>query len=920
MLTTVTPSRLEAPPGRPVVVAVQITNNLDIISGYRLRVLGVDERWVRVDAESLSLFPADTVTVAVTITLPEGLVSGDHRATIQVTELTAPAEVVLLPVDLEVPATIGIDMRVDPMVVYAGKNGAFALLMANTGNTAVSLPLYGSDEEGKVAFAFDPPGVTLAPGDQSAVQVKTRAKRRFVGQPVVRTLTFGLGEPDTPTGRQATGTMIQRAAVSRGAVSLVGLLASVTVFALVITAVLAHLVSTTAADRDLALQVAQAQQASQVVGGSSGISGTVELLTSQTPVGGVTVDLFTMADTANAITSVATDTKGTYTLANLPPGSYKIRYRGAGFAEIWYPQSLTAADAGTVNLQAGQSSTNVDVLLGGLPATLSGTVLGDDTSGATITLQVPTTTQLAASSTVVSAGGSGATSTSLLTQLGAGGATVPAPQVAPAPDSAPSGSLSLLQSAEQLPTATTATDPGPGEAAGAVIQTQAVGTGGVFALASIPSPATYQLVVSKPGYATTVQTIDLGGGEQRKNVTIRLSKGDGLVSGHIIGPTGPLGDASISATDGTDVTQTVSSSTDDIGSFALRSLPTPSNLVLTVSADGLASQTLAITLSDAQQLGGVDITLAGSAATVSGTVALADGSSPNGVSVSVTNGNLTLQTVTSSDSSGNQGVWQLTGLAVPSSYAITFSRSDLASQTVSVTLGPASTATPTVVQRVVLTGSTASLSGLAYSATATGARAGVGDVNVVLTSGAATYQVTTATGSASSNPGPATGSYEIDRLPPGTYTATFNRPGARAASQVVTLVAGQKGTLDVALQAPATIITITQDQAGTNNCTSGATCSQPGVIVRVFLAAQYPTTPVESQTTTTAGNGNDQASSTFTDLDAPQTYIVDFTYPSGSQPQASSTLTLAPSTTCTITYTAGADPSVSTPSCMASTQ
>ena len=62
---------------------------------------------------------------------------------------------------------------------------------------------------------------------------------------------------------------MQKARLSRGLLSLLGLLFAATVFATVITIALSALVGQSAADRDLAIQVAAARNSDALAGSSS---------------------------------------------------------------------------------------------------------------------------------------------------------------------------------------------------------------------------------------------------------------------------------------------------------------------------------------------------------------------------------------------------------------------------------------------------------------------------------------------------------------------------------------------------------------------------------------------------------------------------------------------------------------------------
>ena len=46
--------------------------------------------------------------------------------------------------------------------------------------------------------------------------------------------------------------------------------------------------------------------------------------------------------------------------------------------QLWYPQALDAGDAETVTLEPGARNEGLDVTIGGVPASVSGTVTGVD--------------------------------------------------------------------------------------------------------------------------------------------------------------------------------------------------------------------------------------------------------------------------------------------------------------------------------------------------------------------------------------------------------------------------------------------------------------------------------------------------------------------------------------------------------------
>ena len=401
MRLQVSPERVELADRRAFEVLITVTNTADVIGGYHLRLLGADPSWVDLESENLSLFPDTSQTVRAMVRIPPGLGAGDRRIAVQVRELTPPQAIAVAEIELVVPPREALRLSLTPMTVVGGTTGRFGLLAENTGNTTVSAVPVGLDPEEKIRFTVVPAVLELAPGDHAMADLRATSRRRWFGNPVVR--PFGVAvlpvvppggaaeptEPAEPPEALATGSLVQKPRLSRGLLSLLSLLLAVSVFAVVITIALSQLVGVSAADRDLAIQVAAAQQNTGASGSGSEIGGTVVLLTNGAPAPGVTVEVFATGSLLTPITSTATGDNGAFVLVGLPTGTYKLRFRGAGFAEVWYPAALSGEAAKEIALQPGKNVTNLTVQLGGLPASVSGRVIGDDVAGAILTVQVP---------------------------------------------------------------------------------------------------------------------------------------------------------------------------------------------------------------------------------------------------------------------------------------------------------------------------------------------------------------------------------------------------------------------------------------------------------------------------------------------------------------------------------------------------
>lgn len=853
MRVEVTPFRTTVVPGHPLALTITVFNTADIISAHRVRILGVDDRWVELDKDELALFPESSGTVTATITLPKGIPAGTRRLAVQVRETTPPARTSITEVELTVPADRGTRIELDPMSAQGGHAIDIAVRLANLGNTALTLHLEGIDPEDRIGFRFQPQQVLLAPGEESTAQARISHRRPFAGSPKPRQFSIQASGGETPV--EAVGAFIQKPLLSRGALAMLGLIAAITVFAAVITITFGRVVDKNASDRDALLQVIQGNRNAGAAAAGS-VNGKVSLLTSGTGVGAVTVEAFTSADTSKPVGSTATKNDGTYDLEGLDAGTYKLRFSGAGFTQLWYPTAVDPGNATDVQVQAGQPTANVNVRIGGVPASVAGKVIGTDPTGALVAIRVPggaapTLASIAGPNTPGSATNTGGTSSSPSAPTTTPNANAPPSSTASTVGAASAGAAQPFDQASPPAPA-----PGANPDAGAVVETVPVDATGTFTLQNVPSPSTYEIVVLKSGYAPAVQNISLQAGEQRTGIEIELQRGDGAIAGTITANGVPVGGATITASNSQTSIATVSLTQDSVGSFTLRDLPTPATYTVVITANGFATQTLSLALSQAQTLTGINVDLARASGSISGTVTQVGGGPIGGVTVTVANGAINLQTV--SVSVGAVGTYRVDGLPLPGTYTVTFSRPDLTSQTRSVPLDALGTTDATGVNAS-LAPATAVLQG---AITDSSTNAPLGEVQISASTGTSTFTTT----SASSPPG----QYLLAGLPPGTYTLSFSRNGSVPTNQLVTLRANQTLTLNVALAPQTKVAGVVLYKPPGQNVGTAVT----GARVVIYPAATYPNNAVQ---TVQSGAGG---AFTFVGIN-PGDYIVEVTYPPG---------------------------------------
>jgi hypothetical protein len=262
------------------------------------------------------------------------------------------------------------------------------------------------------------------------------------------------------------------------------------------------------------------------------------------------------------------------------------------------------------------------------------------------------------------------------------------------------------------------------------------------------------------------------------------------------------------------------------------------------------------------------------------------------VTVTVTDGQLTEQTVT--QSTGTVGAWTAGGLPVPGTYTVTLSRTDLAAQTISVSMdagGAVSPGSQAVIDAhgridVSMQANTQDVFGHVKqlgASTCNASTHGLAEATVTLNSGASTYTTTTAGASEAT-----CGEFYFGAIPPGTYTLTVNAGSATStSSRVITVTAGgAPQDVEVQLAAPASV---------TGRVVQGS-ADGPGLCswtVNLYLQAQYPTV-VTATATTCAGGLPKDGSFQVSDIPA-GTYVVEVRQTPGSAPVTSQTVFVQPS-------------------------
>lgn len=778
------PTRVEATAGDAAVIRVAITNTSTLIDAYRVRIFGLDPDWVALEPARLSLFPNDVETVTVTVTLPPSFPAGARQVAIHVQSENDPSEFTITPVTIVVADRPRVGLRVEPVTVTGGGQAAFSLLLANEGNTTLEAVPNGVDPEATAAFAFSPSAVQLPPGGRDVILAQVRGGRPWFGQPRARVLTFSVGDGEPV---EAIATFIQRPRIGRGLISLMGLVLAAAVFATVLSRAFEGVVDEASVDGDVlasALDDDSEDGAATVPLDPGAVAGKVVVATSGAGIAGVQAELFSAGDPNVALASAATADDGSYAFGRLGAGTYRVRFTGAGFTGLWFPDATAFADGTDVEVELGQAVALPDVVLGGRPGSVAGKVMADEIDGATATL--------------------------------------------------------IATSAIDTDVDATVTDVD-------------VSADGSFAFEEVPSPARYQLVIEMPGFATQTRDVVVGPAQTLEDIEVVMTEGDGSIRGRVQAPGGPLGGVTVEASDGTTTISTVSLTEGDVGTFALRGLPTPGQYTLSVRRDGYSSESRTVTLEQSQQLAEVVATLTLAEGSLAGTVNLAGSGPVGGVKVSVTGAGVDV--ATTSASQGEPGSYVVEELPVPGTYTVTFTRDDLVTQVRQVDLDPVDGTSDRNGVDATMVPRKARVRGVVRGVDGSP----VPMATVMLTDGTNTFALDTA-----HDP---LGRFEFGDVVPGTYTLSASLPGTSPVVVLVNVVAAEAAERELRLEEQASLT----GQVLVLDPATGQFVPFAGAIVGLFDPDDFPGAPPDALILTETGaDGRYQ----FANLSAPDDFVV----------------------------------------------
>lgn len=621
MRTELRPLDVAVQPGGLTIIEIEVGNTAEVIDGVTARVEGIDPSWVHLPIPVLSLFPESTGVLPVHVRFPTTTVVGDYLVVVTIESTIDATRRSTHDLWLHVDPVEAASLRLRPSVVTAGRRGRYGAIVANEGNVQIDFTMTALDDTRVLDTAVQPLTLTVPPGSEAVAEVTVAGKRPWFGQPLARTVQIGA---DSPTLHlQALATFNQKPRIPRGLLTvallagIIGLWAFIFLFGVNLIRGQGDPAKARATDfneggaQNLRLEAIGASALGKVTAASTG-NGLER----------ITVEAFRITSQGdNEMTaSAGTADDGTYTLAGLLPGRYKLRYTAEGFDELWYPAGTSDATAEEIEVEPRDEVDELDVAMAGQPGRMSGTVDLPESAapGAPVTVTIQ---------------------------------EVPEP-----PD-----------------------DPNvPAPAAPPPIQQ--VTTDGTISFDGLRTPGTYRVTIAADGFAPQQFTQVIGGGADTVLNTVKLGAATGSIAGTVRGSDGqPLGNVLVSVRSGEIEKEATTPTAGNVGTFLIDGLETPRTYVVTFSRDGFSGQTIALDLAAGAARPDVDGALTGGTGTVTGVVTGPDGAPLGGVEVVVAAGDFAAQTATLT--TGTPGSFTVTDIPTPGTYTVTFSLEGYVSET-----------------------------------------------------------------------------------------------------------------------------------------------------------------------------------------------------------------------------------------------
>lgn len=650
-------------PGVPATLDIEVTNTSDVIDGITAEVYGLDPAWVPLVQPVVTLFPDTSGTLSIRFMLPTSCPAGESMITVRVFSTIDASRHDEHGVWITVEPVEAATLEMRPSLVEGGTHADMRAVVTNTGNIATEFSVTALEPTRALECRVLPTTIVVEPGQQGDVSIHAEGRRPFIGQMLSRNIEITATSPSLEL--TSTARFMQKPRIPRGVITALILAAIIVLWATIFLLVVQYMRARAEPAKAVPATWVKGTREVKVADVAASLKGTVVATSTKQGVPRVTVEALRKTKNGyETAASAVTGDDGTFNLAALLPGTYKVKFTAEGFDTVWYatPTSATSeAAAPEIVVKPREEKPQIDAIISGQLGELIGQVAtpqGNAAAPATVTVTlVPANDQQAPQDPVTVSTDGQFVVPNLVTP-----ATYDvkvqregfAPQVTRVElTGGQSGVLDTSSLVAADGSITGRVTDGSGNGLGNVkvvlrsgsieriIVTPTVGTVGEYRIDGLPTPRTYVLTYTLNGFTSSTVALDLTGGQNKTDVNTQLIGGAGTVVGTARDVNGnPLGGVKVVVSKGTvtaeTATLTTGGGTTGTGTYSVSGLPTPGVYTVTFSLEGFQSETRQfgfVTATSAPAV--VDIVLHKASSNISGTVTASGGNANVNVGLTV---------------------------------------------------------------------------------------------------------------------------------------------------------------------------------------------------------------------------------------------------------------------------------------------
>jgi hypothetical protein len=665
-------------PGSSVPLPVRVLNTSDSPMSILVRIVGVEDDWVGPPTLVGPLAPGEEAVVDFAVRIPVGFPPCDHLAGIEAEPIDPVSGAPIgRPVHTEVVLEIGDGTQVratlEPADLRGGARGKFRVSLRNRGRHPLSVKLAAESPGDALRVRFDEDEVVLPPGEFVKVRAKVKGARPLLGPD--RRLPFVVTLRSRGTPRHLDGSFTQTATLKSGVLKVLAIFAVIAMWAAVLVFGLGRINPPKKAVTAPAGATESSAASDAQNGGGGGGSGGGGGGGGSGGGGSQSGDGSTAGQAPTGTSEIRVGGKlkgndpGGATITIQPTSLVDENAQGATF--------VNGSPSNALTKHYGHTGISAPSLVGAAKSTTTdsdGTWAFGGIKAPGIYLIVISKPGYMTQKFVIQAGDDGkpiVQDADLIAGDGGLSGTVFGPD-------GPLGGVDLTITDGTITLKTI---------------TPTTGDVGKWSITGLTTPGSYLITASRSGFGDETKLVDLSAGGSDSGADITMHAGVGSIRGTVTSASGPVGDVTVSVTDGTTSQSVTTLTVDPKGTYNIPQLPIPGQYTMTIEAAGWITQTQLVDLVDNKV---VDVSLTPSGGTLTGVVTgCLPRTTPSdpcvtgelaGVGVTISNEKITLKTTSATGGGSSAGLYVQNDIP-PGTYNVTFEKAGTIPQSSVVDIG-----------------------------------------------------------------------------------------------------------------------------------------------------------------------------------------------------------------------------------------